>query len=78
MNILLFGARGMVGDGVLGWLIGSPQVSRVFAVSRKPLSAQHSEAANRHRKRHVPFAKTGLRSRASTAVSSAWAQVRSG
>jgi uncharacterized protein YbjT (DUF2867 family) len=41
MNILLFGATGMVGDGVLRWLIDSPKVSRVVAVSRKPLSPQH-------------------------------------
>jgi hypothetical protein len=34
MNILLFGATGMVGDGVLRWLIASPKVSRVVAVSR--------------------------------------------
>jgi hypothetical protein len=31
----------MVGDGVLRWLIASPQVSRVAAVSRRPLSVQH-------------------------------------
>jgi len=31
MNILLFGATGMVGDGVLRWLIASPKVSRVVA-----------------------------------------------
>lgn len=41
MNILLFGATGMVGNGVLRWLIASPNVSRVVAVSRKPLSVQH-------------------------------------
>src|SRR5262249_48970116 len=41
MNILLFGATGMVGDGVLRWLLASPEVSRVVAVSRKPLSLQH-------------------------------------
>jgi len=41
MNILLFGATGMVGEGVLRWLIASPKVSRVVAVSRKPLSLQH-------------------------------------
>ena len=40
MNILLFGATGMVGDGVLRWLVASPKVSRVVAVSRKPLSVQ--------------------------------------
>jgi hypothetical protein len=31
----------MVGDGVLRWLIVSPKVTRVLAVSRKPLAAQH-------------------------------------
>jgi uncharacterized protein YbjT (DUF2867 family) len=41
MKILLFGATGMVGDGVLRWLIASPKVSRVVAVSRKPLAVQH-------------------------------------
>jgi uncharacterized protein YbjT (DUF2867 family) len=41
MNILLFGATGMVGDGVLRWLVASPKVSRVVAVSRKPLVVQH-------------------------------------
>jgi uncharacterized protein YbjT (DUF2867 family) len=41
MNILLFGATGMVGDGVLRWLIASPKVNRVVAVSRKPLSMQN-------------------------------------
>jgi uncharacterized protein YbjT (DUF2867 family) len=41
MNIVLFGATGMVGDGVLRWLIASPHVSRVSAVSRRPLSVQH-------------------------------------
>jgi uncharacterized protein YbjT (DUF2867 family) len=41
MDILLFGATGMVGDGVLRWLIASPKVSRVVTVSRKPLAVQH-------------------------------------
>ena len=41
MDILLFGATGMVGDGVLRWLIDSSKVSRVVAVSRKPLDVQH-------------------------------------
>jgi hypothetical protein len=41
MDILLFGATGMVGSGVLRWLIASPKVSRVVAVSRKPLAIQH-------------------------------------
>jgi uncharacterized protein YbjT (DUF2867 family) len=41
MKILLFGATGMVGDGVLRWLIASPKMSRVVAVSRKSLAVQH-------------------------------------
>ena len=41
MEILLFGATGMVGDGVLRWLIASPKANRVVAVSRKPLAVQH-------------------------------------
>jgi len=41
MKILLFGATGMVGDGVLRWLIASPKVSRVVAISRKSLAVQN-------------------------------------
>jgi hypothetical protein len=41
MRVLLFGATGMVGGGVLRWLIASPQVDRVVAVSRKQLGVQH-------------------------------------
>ena len=41
MKILLFGATGMVSDGVLRWLIASPKVSHVVAVSRRPLAVQH-------------------------------------
>ncbi len=33
MKILLFGATGLVGDGVLRWLITSPSVDHVVAVS---------------------------------------------
>jgi uncharacterized protein YbjT (DUF2867 family) len=43
MKILLFGATGMVGDGVLRWLLTSPSVDRVVAVSRKPLVVQHAK-----------------------------------
>ncbi len=43
MNVLLFGATGMVGDGVLRWLIASPEVDRIVAVSRKPLSIAHTK-----------------------------------
>ena len=41
MKILLFGATGMVGDGVLRWLLASPNVKCVVAVSRKALPVQH-------------------------------------
>jgi putative NADH-flavin reductase len=41
MRILLFGATGMVGDGVLRWLITSSSVDQVVAVSRKPLQVRH-------------------------------------
>jgi nucleoside-diphosphate-sugar epimerase len=41
LKILIFGATGMVGQGVLRWLIASPQVSQVAAVSRRRLSMQH-------------------------------------
>jgi|SRR5579862_3053664 len=41
MKILLFGATGMVGDGVLRWLLASKNVDRVIAVSRKTLAVAH-------------------------------------
>lgn len=43
MRILLFGATGLVGDGVLRWLIASPSVDQVVAVSRKPLQVRHAK-----------------------------------
>jgi uncharacterized protein YbjT (DUF2867 family) len=41
MNILIFGATGMVGDGVLRWLIASSDVTYIVAVSRRALSVQN-------------------------------------
>ena len=43
MKIILFGATGMVGDGVLRWLIASPLVERIVAVSRKPLAVRDAK-----------------------------------
>ena len=43
MRILLFGATGMVGDGVLRWLIASPSVDQVVAVSRKPVQVRDAK-----------------------------------
>src|SRR5260370_35873516 len=40
MKILLFGATGLVGAGVLRWLPTSPNVDHVVAVSRKALVVQ--------------------------------------
>jgi uncharacterized protein YbjT (DUF2867 family) len=56
MNILLFGATGMVGDGVLRWLIASHKVNRVVAVSRRPLSVQHPKLETVIEARHVAAA----------------------
>jgi uncharacterized protein YbjT (DUF2867 family) len=38
MNVLLFGATGMVGDGVLHECLADPRVKLVLAVTRSPLS----------------------------------------
>jgi len=77
MNILLFGATGMVGEGVLRWLIASARVGRVVAVSRKALSVQHAKLqtvieSDMFRLQNLDA------SMASTPASSAWAQARSG
>jgi uncharacterized protein YbjT (DUF2867 family) len=41
MKILLFGTTGMVGDGVLRWLLDSPRVDHIVSVTRRPLSVRH-------------------------------------
>ena len=41
MNVVLFGATGMVGQGVLREALLSPDVERVLAVVRKPMATQH-------------------------------------
>jgi uncharacterized protein YbjT (DUF2867 family) len=41
MNIVLFGATGMVGQGVLRECLLSPDVSSVLAIGRSPLPQQH-------------------------------------
>ena len=81
MNILLFGATGMVGDGVLRWLIASARVDRVVAVSRKALSVQHAKlqtVIERDVFRLENLDAPRTRSMASTPASSASAQARSG
>ena len=44
---LLAGASGFVGTHVLDALLDAPQVTRVFAVTRRPLGREHSRLANR-------------------------------
>lgn len=41
MNVLLFGATGMVGDGVLHECLADPRVTSVLAVGRSPLAIKH-------------------------------------
>jgi uncharacterized protein YbjT (DUF2867 family) len=43
MKILLFGATGMIGEGVLRYVLESQRVSQVTAVTRRPLSFQHDK-----------------------------------
>jgi uncharacterized protein YbjT (DUF2867 family) len=43
MNIVLFGATGMVGQGVLRECLLDPGVERVLTVGRAPTSAQHGK-----------------------------------
>jgi uncharacterized protein YbjT (DUF2867 family) len=43
MNVLLFGASGMIGQGVLRECIRDPGVSRVLAVGRRPSGERHEK-----------------------------------
>jgi len=43
MNILLFGATGMVGQGVLRECLRDPDVERVLAIRRSPSGQQHQK-----------------------------------
>ena len=44
---LLAGASGLTGGWALDALLNAPEVSRVVAVSRRPLMRQHPRLANR-------------------------------
>ena len=50
MNVLLFGATGMVGDGVLHECLGDPRVASVLAVTRSGLSITHAKLREIRRK----------------------------
>ena len=43
MKVLLFGASGMVGQGVLRECLLDPDVSRVVAVVRRPTGRKHAK-----------------------------------
>src|SRR5688500_8094155 len=43
MNVLLFGATGMVGDGVLHQSLADPRVRTVTTVGRSPLGFTHDK-----------------------------------
>src|SRR5580698_555678 len=45
--VLLAGASGLTGGYALEALLDAPDVSRVLAVSRRPLGREHSRLANR-------------------------------
>jgi uncharacterized protein YbjT (DUF2867 family) len=45
--VLLAGASGLTGERTLDVLLNAPDVSRVIAVSRRPLGREHSRLANR-------------------------------
>src|ERR1700680_2842356 len=44
---LLAGASGLTGDFTLEALLGAPDISRVIAVTRRPLGRGHTRLANR-------------------------------
>jgi uncharacterized protein YbjT (DUF2867 family) len=45
--VLLAGASGFVGSYLLEALLGTPDVGRVFAITRRPLGREHPRLANR-------------------------------
>lgn len=50
MNVLLFGATGMVGDGVLHECLADSRVASVLAVTRSPVSVTHPKLREIRRK----------------------------
>src|SRR5438477_82807 len=49
MNVLLFGATGMVGDGVLHECLADSRVTGVLAVGRSTLGISHPKVQERRR-----------------------------
>lgn len=55
MNVLIFGATGMVGDGVLHECVADPRVHSVLAVTRSPLQLSHPKVRELRRKDFTQF-----------------------
>jgi uncharacterized protein YbjT (DUF2867 family) len=49
MNVLIFGATGMVGDGVLYQCLADARVTKIVAVVRSPLGVTHPKLEERRR-----------------------------
>lgn len=56
MNVLLFGATGMVGDGVLHECLADPRVAEVLAVGRSPVGISHAKIRELRRTDFFDFA----------------------
>ena|SRR2546423_4365637 len=56
MNVLLFGATGMVGDGVLHECLPDSRVSSVLTVVRSSLGLKHAKIHERHRTNFFDYA----------------------
>lgn len=60
MNVLLFGATGMVGDGVLHECLSDRRVGSVLAVTRSPLLHAHAKLREHRRTNFFDFADLAL------------------
>jgi len=56
MNVLLFGASGMVGDGVLYECLANARVTTVLAVARSPLEVTHPKLEELRRTNFLDYA----------------------
>jgi len=55
VNVLLFGATGMVGDGVLHECLGDSRVDSVLAITRSPLGVRHPKLRELRRKDFLDY-----------------------
>jgi hypothetical protein len=73
MNILIFGATGMVGQGVLRECLLDTDVDRVLTLGRAPTGAQHSKLTEIAREDLFNYAESKTNSKALTLVTFALA-----